>query len=55
MLSLPGQAFQLLSSALRNSFGLNLVGEDHDLDPIHKQPELQRMVQAARALGATGR
>jgi serine/threonine protein kinase/tetratricopeptide (TPR) repeat protein len=49
------QALQLLSSALRSGFGLDLVDGDRDLDPIRKEPEFRRLVQAARVLTTTGR
>jgi serine/threonine protein kinase/tetratricopeptide (TPR) repeat protein len=44
------RAFELLYSALRSGFGLDLVEEDSDLDPIRKDPEFRRLVEAARAL-----
>ena len=43
-------ALQLLSSALKSGFGLDLVAEDSDLDPIRKDPAFQRVVDAAKAL-----
>jgi eukaryotic-like serine/threonine-protein kinase len=45
-------AIQLLSSALRSGFGLDLVGQDSDLDPIRKDPAFQRVIDAAKALQA---
>jgi serine/threonine protein kinase/Tfp pilus assembly protein PilF len=49
------QAFHLLSLALRSGFGLDLVAEDRDLDPLRDRPEFRRVVEAARALQAEGR
>jgi serine/threonine protein kinase/predicted Zn-dependent protease len=48
------QAFQLLTAALRGDYGLDLIDDDHDLDPIRTQPEFRRLVQAARALRPAG-
>jgi serine/threonine protein kinase/Tfp pilus assembly protein PilF len=45
-------ALQLLSSALKSGFGLDLVAEDSDLDPIRKDPAFQRVIDAAKALHA---
>jgi serine/threonine protein kinase/Tfp pilus assembly protein PilF len=44
------KAFELLSTALRSGFGLDIVDQDSDLDPIRKCPEFDRLVKAARAL-----
>jgi serine/threonine protein kinase/tetratricopeptide (TPR) repeat protein len=44
------RAYQLLSSALRQGFGLDLVDIDPELDPIRKEPEFLRLLQSARAL-----
>jgi serine/threonine protein kinase/tetratricopeptide (TPR) repeat protein len=44
------KAFELLSSALRSGFGLDIVDQDSDLEPIRKFPEFERLVKAARAL-----
>jgi len=44
------KAFELLSSALRSGFGLDIVDQDNDLDPLRKLPEFDRLVKAARAL-----
>jgi hypothetical protein len=44
------RAFQLLSAALRQGFGFELLEGDHDLDPIRQEPEFRRLVQAARDL-----
>jgi tetratricopeptide (TPR) repeat protein len=46
------RAFQLLSSALRRGFGHTMIETDTDLDPLRKQPEFVRLVEAARALRA---
>jgi serine/threonine protein kinase/predicted Zn-dependent protease len=45
------EAFRLLSAALRQGFGLDLLETDHDLDPVRGLPEFKRLVDAARALG----
>ena len=44
------EALRLLSAALSQGFGLDLLVRDHDLDPIRQLPEFQRLVDAARAL-----
>ncbi|MFL5243389.1 MAG: protein kinase domain-containing protein [Gemmataceae bacterium] len=44
------RALHLLSSALRAGAGLEWVDDDHDLDPLRKDPEFQRVVKAARSL-----
>jgi serine/threonine protein kinase/Flp pilus assembly protein TadD len=44
------EALRLLSAALTQGYGLNLLARDHDLDPIRQLPEFQRLVDAARAL-----
>ncbi|HVK15606.1 MAG TPA: serine/threonine-protein kinase [Fimbriiglobus sp.] len=44
------EAFALLWSALKTGFGLDIVETDHDLDPIRKDPEFQRLVRSARAI-----
>jgi eukaryotic-like serine/threonine-protein kinase len=44
------EAFRLLSSALRKGFGVDLLAQDRDLDPIREYPEFRRLVEAARAL-----
>jgi hypothetical protein len=46
------QALHLLSQALRHNFGLDLVDQDSDLDPIRNDPEFRRVVKAARELRA---
>src|SRR5262249_54805650 len=46
------KALHLLSSALRDGVGLNWVNDDHDLDPLRKDEEFQRVVAAAKALQA---
>jgi tetratricopeptide (TPR) repeat protein len=43
------EAFRLLFAALRTGFGLDLVGTDHDLDPLRKDEEFDRLVNGARA------
>ncbi len=49
------EAFELLRKALSSGFGLDLADTDHDLDPVRKFPEFQRLVQSARALQARAR
>jgi tetratricopeptide (TPR) repeat protein len=44
------QAFRLLSSALRNGYGFDLLDIDTDLNPIRTLPEFRRLVEAARAI-----
>jgi serine/threonine protein kinase/tetratricopeptide (TPR) repeat protein len=44
------QALHLLSSALRAGAGLEWVDDDHDLDPLRKDAEFKRIVDAAKAL-----
>jgi serine/threonine protein kinase/Tfp pilus assembly protein PilF len=46
------EAMHLLSSALRNGFGLEMVGTDTDLDPLRSDPQFQKMIVAARALSS---
>jgi tetratricopeptide (TPR) repeat protein len=47
------RALNLLSSALRAGAGLEWVDDDHDLDPLRKDAEFQRVVKAARSLQPT--
>jgi tetratricopeptide (TPR) repeat protein len=42
------RAFELLSYGLKGGFGLDLVDNDSDLDPIRQTPEFRRIVTAAR-------
>jgi eukaryotic-like serine/threonine-protein kinase len=49
------KALQLLSSALRKGYGLDLIDADKDLDPLRELPEYQRVVGAARSLQASNR
>jgi eukaryotic-like serine/threonine-protein kinase len=44
------RALDLLSAALLNGFGLDEVDKDTDFDPIRKDPEFTRRVEAARTL-----
>jgi tetratricopeptide (TPR) repeat protein len=44
------EAFRLLSLALRNGYGFDLLDTDTDLDPIRKLPEFRRLTDAAKAL-----
>ncbi len=44
------EALRLLSTALTQGYGLDLLARDADLDPIRHLPEFQRLVEAARAL-----
>src|SRR5262249_17279911 len=39
------RAFQLLATALRKGFGLDLLDKDHDLDPLRDQPEFRRLAE----------
>jgi serine/threonine protein kinase/Tfp pilus assembly protein PilF len=49
------RALDLLSAALRSGFGLDLVDQDRDLDPIRSYQEFQNIVEAAaRALHEKG-
>jgi serine/threonine protein kinase/Flp pilus assembly protein TadD len=48
------KALQLLSSALKQGFGFDLLGRDRELDPIRDRPEFQQVVTAARTLRAVG-
>ena len=48
------RALYLLSSALRQGYGLDLVDTDHDLDPLRDLPEFQRLMVAVRAAGPAG-
>jgi tetratricopeptide (TPR) repeat protein len=43
-------AFRLLSAALRQGYGFDILETDHDLDAIRNLPEFRRLVDAARAL-----
>jgi tetratricopeptide (TPR) repeat protein len=49
------QALELLSSALRRGYGLDIVDEDTDLDPIRNLPEFKRIVGAAKELAINRR
>ncbi len=44
------RAFELLASALRKGYGLDLIDQDTDLDPIRDTPEFRRLADGARAL-----
>jgi serine/threonine protein kinase/lipoprotein NlpI len=44
------EAFRLLSSALKNGYGFDLLDIDPDLNPIRSLPEFARLVEAARAI-----
>jgi serine/threonine protein kinase/tetratricopeptide (TPR) repeat protein len=44
------EAFRLLTAALRQGHGLDLLEIDPDLRPIRGQPEYRRLLEAARAL-----
>jgi serine/threonine protein kinase/Tfp pilus assembly protein PilF len=48
------RAFELLSAALTSGFGLDLVDQDHDLDPIRQYPEFGHLVAAARRMHSRG-
>lgn len=43
-------AFSLLSAALSQGYGLDLLDSDPDLDPIRSRPEFNRLLEAARTL-----
>jgi tetratricopeptide (TPR) repeat protein len=45
-------AFRLLSSALRDGYGFDLLEADPDLDGVRRLPEFRRLVAAAQALRA---
>jgi eukaryotic-like serine/threonine-protein kinase len=47
------KALQLLSTALRQGFGFDLLERDQELDSIRELPEFHRLVEAARALRAS--
>jgi tetratricopeptide (TPR) repeat protein len=42
------EAFRLLKTAFQKGYGLDLVDQDPDLDPIRSLPEFRRLVDAAR-------
>ena len=44
------QAFQLLSSSLRQGYGFDLLESDDDLNNLRALPEFRRLVDAAKAL-----
>jgi serine/threonine protein kinase/Flp pilus assembly protein TadD len=44
------KALQLLSSALKQGFGFDLLEHDRELDPIRERAEFRSMVEAARTL-----
>jgi tetratricopeptide (TPR) repeat protein len=44
------QAFQYLSSSLRQGYGFNLLDSDTDLNNLRALPEFRRLVDAAKAL-----
>jgi tetratricopeptide (TPR) repeat protein len=44
------EAFRLLSLALRQGFGFDLLETDRDLGPVRDQPEFKRLVEAARSV-----
>src|SRR5262249_35228063 len=48
------KALQLLSTALREGFGFDLLERDQELDPIRELPEFRRLVEATRALRQAG-
>lgn len=45
-----GPAIKLLSAALSQGYGLDLLATDHDLDPLRTLPEFKRILEAALAL-----
>jgi serine/threonine protein kinase/tetratricopeptide (TPR) repeat protein len=46
------RALQLISYALKAGFGLDLVDNDTDLDPLRSAPQFQRLVSAMKELHA---
>jgi serine/threonine protein kinase/tetratricopeptide (TPR) repeat protein len=44
------EAYPLMSLALRGGFGLDIIDQDSDMDPIRNTPEFRALVQAARQL-----
>jgi tetratricopeptide (TPR) repeat protein len=44
------QALALLGGALRDGYGHDLLGTDHDLDPLRDRAEFRRLADAAAAL-----
>jgi serine/threonine protein kinase/tetratricopeptide (TPR) repeat protein len=42
------EAFRLLASALRNGFGLDLLDQDRELDPLRSDPEFSQVVEDAK-------
>jgi tetratricopeptide (TPR) repeat protein len=48
------EAYRLLTEALRQNFGANLLEKDPDLAPIRNEPRFRRLVEAARALQPGG-
>jgi serine/threonine protein kinase/Tfp pilus assembly protein PilF len=44
------QALELLTSALRQGFGYDLIATDRDLTPLQDDPQFRRLLEAARAL-----
>jgi serine/threonine protein kinase/Flp pilus assembly protein TadD len=48
-----GDAFPLLTAALRQGFGYDLIGTDPDLDPIRDDARFRQLLEAARALRQT--
>lgn len=48
-------AFPLLSRALLGGFGLDVINQDKDMDPIRNDPEFRRIVEAARGLRDSAR
>jgi tetratricopeptide (TPR) repeat protein len=44
------EAYRLLSLALRQGFGLDLVGIDPDLAPLRGRPEFDQLIEAAKTL-----
>jgi eukaryotic-like serine/threonine-protein kinase len=48
------EACRLVESALNLGFGLELLENDRDLDPIREKPEFRRLLKAARVRRAMG-
>ena len=47
------EAYSLLDSALRDGFGFEYLDKDPELDPIRKDPDFKKLVDAARAYRAS--
>ena len=43
------EAFAMLDAALRGGFGFEYLEQDRELDPIRKDPEFKKTIDAARS------